>query len=657
MATDKDRQEEYDEAYNQSWAAFGAWQTRAKTDIQAYLGDIFTSAERQKLSLRNSDILNIQLIRPLIKWVSGLQSDHRKGIEYVLGDTSDMQVANDYTNIGMKVMQRNNGYETISRAFEHALKTGLCLVNAFNDVNDNTMLDHYFYNQFLMDPSWTKLDLTDCNFLMMRKFVTAEQAKILLPEGFHSDIRAIDKKKEGNASTDGKFPNYVTPIRFGHNMFSYDEFQQRDTKETTIILIKPTGAELEFGGTRKQLQEQLPQILQANNIPAELISTFRRIKPTVKVSAFLDGQHVATEVDPFGLDDYSATPVQCFYDPEYDQMEWKLQGMVRSLKDIQRAETKRIISSIAWFENSASNGLDFEENTLVDESDAFQTGLGPRKFKEGKLDSARDRATPPLPAGMLELHNLLTDLMPRTVNVNPDMLGLPPDASRGQISGILAELRVGSGIVGLRGLFDDLDQSQNIIGRKLLKLYQRYPAEKIVKILGKQPSPDFQKKELSDFDVISSNAILTATQKNSQYQELLTLMEMGQQIQKPFPAEWTDILELGVLQIAPELLERIKQRQQATQQQAQEAQQRQDAMQDATLQALAGQTSEDQAQAEERRTEAVGNMAQAGLDQAKTITEIQSIENDDNLKRVDQLLRLTELQIEQQKVNQGGKSA
>ena len=649
MASDADRQKDYDEAYNQAWAATGDWQAEAHRDIQAYLGDIFTSEERKVLKLRNSDLLNIQLIRPLIKWVAGFQADQRKGIKYDPIEGGDIETANDFTELGTIVMNRNKGYNVISRAFEHALKTGLCLVNCFNDINSDTMLDHFFYNQFLMDPAWTKIDLSDCNFLMMRKFVTKEQATILLPADFKSDIKAVDDKK---TSTDGKFPNYVAPLQFGHKMFAYDEFQQRDTEQKIIIIIKPTNKEFEWDGTKKELRDTLPAMLQANGVPAEMVSTITRTVPTIKVSSFIDGKHVQTQTDPFGIGDYSATPVQCFYDPEYDQMKWKLQGMVRSLKDIQRAETKRIISMVAWYENSIAGGTDFEDGAFVDPDDAFITGPHPRAINKGKIDAVRERINPPLPGGMLELHSLLTDLMPKTVNVNPDMMGLPPEAGAQQIAGILSQIRIGSGMVGLRGLFDDLSLSQSIIGRKLLKLYQQYPMEKIIRILGREPSPNFKDKKFAKFDAAVSEAPLTSTQKNTLYQEMITLMRLGQEIGKPFPAEWVDLLEIGVLQISPEQLKKIKEREQATQQAQQKAAQQQDQIQELTIKALGAETAENTAQAEERRTEAVGNMAQAGLDRAKTVTEMQDIQDGANGRKVDQLIELGKLDIERQKLLQ-----
>ena len=650
MATDIDRQKDYNEAYSHAWAAYGDYQAEAHKDLQAYLGDIFTAEEKKTLRLRNSDLLNIQLIRPIIKWVAGFQADHRKGIKYDPIEGGDVETANDFTELGTAVMQRNKGYNVITKAFEHALKTGLCLVNVFNDTNFQTKLDHFFYNQFLLDPAWTKLDLSDCNFLMMRKFLTKADAKIILPEEFFKDIDAIDVDR---TNTDDKFPNYLSPVQFGHKMFPYDEFQQRDTEQQKFIIVKPTGKEIPFNGTDKELTD-IFQLLQSQGIRTELLSPITKTVSVIKVSAFLDGKHITTKTDPFGIGDYSATPIQCFYDPEYDQMKWKLQGMVRSLKDIQRAETKRIISMIAWYENSIANGLDFEEETLVDMEDAFKTGPGPRMFKKGALsgEKTRDRITPPIPGGMIDLHNILVELMPKSVNVNPDMMGLPPDANRAQISGILSEIRIGSGMVGLRGLFDDLSQSQNVIGRKLLKLYQQYPTEKIIRLLGRQPSQKFKESKAAEFDAATAEGMLTDTQRNAQYLELITLIELGAKLGRPFPAEWKDVMELGTLQISKKMLDKISQKEQQQAQQAKLQLQQQNQLQQITIQALTAQMAEDMAQAQERRAQAEQNMASAGFDRAKTIAQIADLESKPIERLLKQAVAIEKIGIEQQKINQ-----
>lgn len=651
MSKSQEMKKIFNEAYNQAWPSFGTWQAEAKRDIRAYLGDIYTAEEKAKLRLRNSDVLNIQLIRRLVKWVAGFQADHRKGIKYSPIEGGDDQTASDFTEMLSWVMQHSLGYEIITKGFEHALKTGLTLVNTFNDANQDTRLDHFFYNQFLIDPSFTRLDLHDCRYGIIRKFITKDQAKILLPEDRHT---AIDKIDDERPKSDEKFPNYITPLVHGRKMIAYDEFQERTTKKEIVIINRVDGSETPWTGTKKQLEEQLPLILQANGIPPELVSTLTRIKETVEVSAFLNGEHFKTELDPFGLEDFSFTPIWCYYDPEYDRFDWKLQGFVRGLREIQRAESKRIIAMVAAFENAIANGLDFEKDALVDPEDAWATGTQPRMFKDGALQNnkARDRINPGFPQGTLELHQVLEDSMAKTIGLTPEMLGTVAQGSKEQIIGLVTQLRIGAGMVGQRTLFDDLSTSQNIIGGKILKLVQNYPIERITRILGRQPSPAIQNKNFGKFDAVTSEASLTDTQRNTKYQEMLALKKLGAEIRDPAPITWGDLIEMAPIEINTELLQKMAQReQQATQQRQLQAQQ-QNQIQQITIELLASQAEQSRAKAAETPSNIVKNLTTAELNEAKSAGAKIKIEGDIANNILQSAIEVGKMNLERQKLEQ-----
>ena len=645
----REKKQDYNEAYNQAWPSWGLWQSEAKKDIQAYLGDIFTAEEKKRLRLRNSDVLNIQLIRRLIKWVAGFQVDHRKGIKYDPVEGGDDITAGDMTEIAIWAMQHNGGYGIISKAFEHALKTGLSLVNIFNDSNGDTSLDHLFYNQFVIDPNFARIDLKDCRYGIIRKFISKSQAKILLPQRFHERIDAIDDEM---AVTDGKFPNYTTPIVHGRKLLAIDEFQERTTDTKIVIINRKTGREQIWNGTRAELDQQLQLIVQQTGADSSMFSTVTRTIDTVDVSVFFNGVHFATARDPFKLQDLSFTPIWCYYDPEYDRMDWKLQGFVRGLKEIQRAESKRIIAEIASYENAIGAGLDFEEGALVDEEDAFVTGHRPRKFVEGALSSkrVRDRQLPIYPPGNLNLHQVLEDAMPKTIGITPEMLGLIPEGTREQISGLVNQMRIGQGTIGLRTVLGDLDSSQNSLGGKLQKLIQRYPISKLRRILGREPSKQFQIRKFGKYDSATSNAPLTNAQRKTHYQELITLLELGAKVGKPFPAEWTDLLETGALQVSGKQLQKIKQREQLAIQQTRRQIQQQNQLQDVTIKALMAQIQEDETQAVERKTKAMKNLTASELDKAKTAEKLDSIDTNKTANLINAAVEVEKLEIERQKL-------
>ncbi|KKL25835.1 hypothetical protein LCGC14_2401350, partial [marine sediment metagenome] len=265
---EKDRKQEYDAAYQQAWAAFGAWQSHARADIRAYLGDVFSSKEKESMRKQKRDMLNIHLIRRIVKWIAGYQRDHRLGIEYEPSEGSDEQTASQLSFIVNWVMGHFGGYNLISDGFEHSLKTGMGLVNVYNDQNLDTRLDMFYYNQFLIDPNFTRIDLKDSNYGMIRKYISREQAKIILPKDKHPLI----PKEDDRARTNEKFPNYKLPTLFGENLLAYDEFQQRKAIDKFIIMLRPINQEFEFIGKRSELDSTIRNLIAQTKIPPNLIS-------------------------------------------------------------------------------------------------------------------------------------------------------------------------------------------------------------------------------------------------------------------------------------------------------------------------------------------------------------------------------------------------
>jgi hypothetical protein len=640
-----DREKEFDEAYKQSWAAFSHWQAEAKNDIRAYLGDSLTAREKNRLLRQDRDALNIQLIRRIINWVSGYQCDHRLGIKYDPNEGGDYKTASQITALVTWALQRFGGYNIISNGFKHALKTGMCLVNAYNDINLDSKLENFFYNQFLLDPNFTRIDLQDCQYGIMRKFITKPYAKMLLPEENHPYINGLDTQR---LAQDSKFENYKKPNLYGENLIPYDEFQQRDTKQTKVIMLKPIGREFEFDGTKAELDNMLMNLVTRTGIPPELISVASRTELTVKVTSFLAGKEVIHNVDPFGIGDFSFTPIIGYYDPEYDNMRMKLQGLVRCLVDPQRAENKRVMSMIAWFEQQIGAGLDFEEDTLLDPEDAFKAGPGkPRAFKKDALtqNRVRDRVVPNMPGGMVEIHQILDTMMPKMVNINEEMFGTTKQGASEQIAGVLAKLRVGAGLVGLRGLFDDLSMSQQVIGQKKFKLIQQYPPERVRRIINEQPAPSFYSKKFGKYDALCVEGMLTDTQRSMAYAEMVNMKELGLKLQDPAPIDWSLLLEYAPIQVKEELMERFKAIEQQKNQQMQEQQKTTKLLQQIAIQSAMAEIAADRGKAAERQTQAVENQATSALNRMKTVAQI----NDLAEKPTERYLKLA-LELEKMKV-------
>jgi len=624
MASEKDREADFEEAYKQAWAGFGTWQATVRRDLKVYLGDPWTAKDRLNFKKQEREAMSFPLIRRHVKLITGYQRRNRLSLKYDPVENADEQTAQIFSSAGMWVMQYGNGYNIISDGFEGCLITGINLINLYNDRNQNTKFDRFFYNQFLLDPNFSYRDLSDCHFGILRKYITKEAAKMILPgkESFIEGLKFEDKDKK-------KFPNFSAPTLYGDKLLAYDEWQTRTTKEQIIIIDRFSSKETEWNGSKKDLDLILALYTQLTMIT-------RRI-PTIEVTSYLQGHEVNNEIDQFGIGDFSFTPIMAFWHPEYDYMAAKLQSVVHGLVDSQRASDKSFMAEISMFEQQIGGGLDFEVGTLVDEDDAFASGQKPRQFKKDaiSLNRTRDRQVPEIPASRFELHRSFQEQMTKSVNINEEMLGMPSQGNL-QIAGVLAQLRMGAGLIGLQDLFDNLSYSQKVIGNKLLKLMQQYAPSRIQRITNQQPTQEFYSRDFGKYDAVPVEGVMTNTQRNLMYSELVQLMEVGQRVGKPVPYGWKFVLKFFPSSISGELMQEIERLEQQQIQDAQRQQQLQDTIQQLAIEQSKASLLEDKAQAEERRTQAAENTTGAALDRINTMVKIEDLRN----KPVLELLKL-----------------
>lgn len=643
MATERDRKSELKDAYDQAWGSFGPWQLKAESDIRAVNKNAWTENDLRKMLKQKRDPMTFPLIRRNINWISGYQREHLLSIKYDPAENADARTADQFTNIATWVLQHSNYYYTSSDAFEFALKAGINLVNTYNDRNGDTAFDRYAYNQFVLDPTFRSRSLRDCQYGILRKHINRTEAKMLFP-GKEAFIDSIAKTSD--AQDDEMFTNYHRPTLYGSSLLAADEFQQRTTKNQKFILFKPTNTEVLWPGTNAELKDAIEYEVQVNGMNPNLISVIAKTERTVEVTAYLNGEEMWTKVDPFGISDFSFTPVIAYFDPDADCFTDKIQGVARLLVDSQRASDQRMMAMMATFDMQAGAGMDFEEDTLLDDEDAFTTEPGkPRKFKKGAISGLKykDRVIPDIPAGMFQLHDTFDKNMPKMININEEMFGVPPKGKM-QIAGMLAKLRVGTGLIGQRGLFHNFALSTKMIGGKALKLFQHYTPDKVRRILNEDPAPGFTKRDFGKYDAVAAEGMLTDTQNNQFYAELIAMKEMGAKVGDPFPASWKTVINFMPIQakVKNELIKEMEQREQQAQQAKQKADEMQQVAQMLEIKRVEGEILGNRGIAAAQQAKAVEDMSDAALNRVKTLTEI----NDIGEQRILELARLG-LQFEQ----------
>ena len=250
---------------------------------------------------------------------------------------------------------------------------------------------------------------------------------------------------------------------------------------------------------------------------------------------------------------------------------------------------------------------------------------------------------PQVPPSMIQLSELLGREISEISGVNEELLGAADDDK----AGILAQLRQGAGLTTLQILFDQLDQSQKILGSIHLDMIQKnWTPGKIEKIVGSKPSQQFYNRLFGKYDAVIEEGLNTSTQKQMQFVQLIKLKELG----LPIPTEI--LLEAATVQNKKELIDAItKQEQQASQMQQQQQQVQMQVLQaqieDLKAKAMANEglgverasrVQENRALAVERIAEAEKDRDLGVLDRVKAVKELAGID----LNQLQQSLQIIE---------------
>lgn len=568
------------------------------------------------------------LIRRHINMIAGHQRKNRKSLAALPVEMGDEKLADQFTKMFMWQTRVSGAHEYLSQAFEGgALDTGMALIHTYPDyskdpVNGDIACDYVAYNNFLIDPYWRKQDLSDCNFVWRRRWVSTEAACALLPSR-EKEIR----KMRPQGAKDGKFPVQAELITYDKSyLHTYDEYHYLDQREALLVIDLQTGETSEWQGDESELQE----ILQSQ----PWLTSKKISKSTVKLVIALNDKIMYHGPNLLNIDRYPFVPVVGYYDPDLRAYAWRCQGVVRNLRDAQYLYNRRKVIELDILESQCNSGWVVPAGVVADHRELFKTGQGQViNLKQGKTPADLERIQPPqVPPSMIELSRALAQDISEISGVNEELLGSAEDDK----AGILAMLRQGAGLTTLQTLFDRLDYSYKLLGRIWLEAFPKmFTVGKVKRILGEEPHPRFFESDLSKYDIAVEEAMLSSTQKQLQLKQLLYFREAG--IAIPDRA----IINAATIENKTELLKVIdeqEQQQQQMQQQQIEAQAQQTQMDMAAKQSKA---QADQAKAQELLASA--DEKKARLAEIEASAENKSAEAD--LKLVRELSELEDLEF------------
>lgn len=586
---------------------------------------------------------NFNRIRRITNMITGYQRQHRKSTVCTPVENSDQQTADQFSKILLWDDQKNHVLETISDAFDGAVVTGMNLLSVWMDyrndpVNGDLAVDNVAFNGYLIDPYFKKMDLSDCNNIWTRKYLSRNQVKSLLP-GRESEL--VDMKGWGNR--DGKFQFMPESYNYGmQDLLMYDEFWYLDSRKQKLLCDVQTGETMEWRGQDEDLQDFQRAYPQIHTLDQEI--------QTVKLAIVVQGKVMYNGPNPLGIDRYPFVPVWAYYEPQMSDFPWRIQGVVRGLRDAQYLYNRRRIIELDILESQMTSGFMYKENALVNPKDVFLQGQGRGLALKANAQPGVDVVkieAPQIPPSMIQLSELLGKEVQEISGVSEELLGMAQDDK----AGILSMLRQGANLTTLQGLFDNLDYAQKMLGDIRMQLVQaNWTPGKVQRVIGEEPSQQFYNRAFGKYKSIVEDGLNTSTQRQMQFAQLLQLRELG----IPVPAEI--LVESSTLQNKEKLTNALTQQEQQAAQAAQMQQQTQIELLKAQIEDLharavanqglgherASRIQENQALAVERRAAAHKDMEEAELSKVKAVKELTTIDLEQLHKAVEILKLITE---------------
>jgi len=503
-------------------------------------------------------------IRRVVNMISGHQRRNRKSTIVTGVENSDSETADQFSKVLMWVNNQESVLETISESFHGALVTGMNLLQVWLDfrndpVSGNIRVDNCSYNSFLIDPYFRKSDLSDCNALWKRSFLTKRECISLLP-GSTDEILGLNSNDSGTGR-DGKFQFMPESYNYGYkNLLTYDEFYYRDYRTQKMLVDSETGETQEWKSENKEgLDDFLDMYPMITMIDQEV--------PTVRLAIVVQGKVMYDGTNPLGIDRYPFVPVLAYYNPQMPYFPYRIQGVVRGLRDAQYLYNRRRVIELDILESQINSGWIYKENALVNPKDVFLSGQGRGLAlkDEANMSDVQQIQAPQVPPSMIQLSELLAKEVSEISGVNEELLGSAVDDK----AGILSMLRQGAGLTTLQVLFDQLDRSQKLLGNIMIDIIQaNFTPGKIKKILGtEEPTDQFYNKAFGKYNAVVEEGLNTSTQKQMQFAQMLQLREVG------VPISTNDLLEAATLVGKKKIIENaMAQEQQSSQIQQQRTQ-------------------------------------------------------------------------------------
>ena len=532
--------------------------TQADIDQRFCMGDqdiwglIYPGVSQYRRKMFNFNIMN-----GAVQMISGYQRRNRKSTTCIPIHPNGQKTADQLTKCLYHIHNQSGAYQVYSDAFEQgALVQGLGFISIYKDMTNDPIsgdikVRYVDMKSTLFDPYFRRHDLSDCRFIWTRQFFDRHEAADLYQE-FRDEILALP----AGTYRDDKF--YYMPevyqIQFP-NLIAFDEYWYLSTREATYVIDKETEETQEFEGDEEDLREAIRSLYARQPELKGRMKVLKRPKPTVRRTIILNDRVLVDEPNPYKIDRYPMVPTLGYFTPDSAYYAYKFRGVCRDARDSAYLFNRRKVADLDILE-SQQQGLKMKKGALVTPDDSLNQGNGRVLVIDPSAqmsDVEPMQIIPPSPV-MIQMEDMLKSIQLEIMGANEELMGSAVDEK----AGILSMLRQGAGLTRLQRLFDQMDESQRLVGDIMIEMIQKnWTYGKVQQVINEEPTEEFDNKLFFKYGCKVATGVLTESQQQLEAQQLIYIKEMGG------PIEWSDILPKLTIQNKDELLEKMAAREKA----------------------------------------------------------------------------------------------
>lgn len=479
------------------------WLDEAEEDFAFAVGKQWRDQDKLTLERAGVPALTINKIQPNIFMISGYQRQNRPDIvAYPEGD-EDSLYAEVVTRLIKNAVKVSDAQYKQSEQFEDGVICGEGWVEPYIDysndlVNGELRVKKCNPLNIFVDPASVEYDLSDAEYVIkVSTGLTKNQVHKLFPdkkkliEKIGNRTLTINSGDNASLVQALDYPHVDEPGGTGsgdeyskEDLYDLVEYQYKKYVSKYIVADKQIGDMKEA----KDLDEAQLYVDQKNTISGEVVAkVIHRIVPEIWFCSLVGDTVVDEFISPFypKWKGYSLIPffAHRVTVPIKDGNEFRVQGIVRSLKDPQRELNKRRSQELRITNSTANSGWLTEQDTWVKKSDVEKYGSTPGvtlEYKSGRQKP--ERITPfPLSQAHAQLAAENTQDMKEISGINSDLLAM----NKTDASGRAIYLRQQQGIVMLQRILDNFSLTTKLLGRFILsQLGEIYTVERAVKVCG-----------------------------------------------------------------------------------------------------------------------------------------------------------------------------